>query len=182
MEDAYAASIPNLSHAQMSAPERSNMVEIPLLGKEMSASSRATEAAEEELWATVLDEFEGPLRRKGLWSKLYAELAGDEVKIRVAYLKTRFAQMRQELAEANQVAERHRWQSLSARDCYAKRLYVEFKAEGYECLHFHNGQAAIRFRDKIKVYASPDAVRHRVAELALPEPLNPTPSIDEFSH
>jgi hypothetical protein len=190
MEDAYAASLPDLPQTAINARTERHIGADTSSERAMAASgpSGISTTDVEALWASALDEFEGPLRRKGLWAKLYAELDGNEVNVRVAYLKTRFAQLQKERADLIRADEVRRTtekqqhlRTLSARDCYGKGLYSEVKAEGYDCLHFHNGQAAIRFRDKLKVYASPDALRRRIAELAQPPQPNATASIDEFS-
>lgn len=190
MEDAYAASTTNLSPPKNIAQAKQNVGTEPSGERDMVASAPTGDAnaAEEALWAAALDEFEGPHRRKGLWAKLYAEFDGDDVQLRVAYLKTRFAQLQQELAEAARAddvrlatQERERLRAMSARDCYAKGLYVEFMEEGYDCIHFKNGQAAMRFRDTLKVYASPEALRRHISELAQPHQANATAPIDVFT-
>lgn len=48
---------------------------------------------EEDHWATALAELDEGKRRPGVWAKAFADSDGDEVRARVAYLKTRVQQL-----------------------------------------------------------------------------------------
>ena len=48
---------------------------------------------EEDHWATALAELDEGKRRPGVWAKAFADSDGDEVRAKVAYLKTRMQQL-----------------------------------------------------------------------------------------
>ena len=51
---------------------------------------------DDEIWAIVLDEYNSNLRNKSLYSKLYAQLNGDDAKVKANYLSQRFEQLKQQ--------------------------------------------------------------------------------------
>jgi hypothetical protein len=48
---------------------------------------------EDLFWTQAFEEYEGTNRNKGLWVKLFAQLDGNETKVKVEYLKTRAQQL-----------------------------------------------------------------------------------------
>jgi hypothetical protein len=52
-----------------------------------------TTPSDDALWASALQEYESASRKAGLYARLYAELGGDERKVKAAYLKARVPQM-----------------------------------------------------------------------------------------
>jgi len=52
--------------------------------------------SDDSLWAEALEEFESKSRIKGLYAKLYTQNDGDEQRIKSAYLKERFEQLKSE--------------------------------------------------------------------------------------
>jgi hypothetical protein len=48
---------------------------------------------EDAFWSQAFEEYEGTNRNKGLWVKLFAQLDGNETKVKVEYLKTRAQQL-----------------------------------------------------------------------------------------
>lgn len=48
---------------------------------------------EDAFWSKAFEEYEGSNRNKGLWVKLFAQLDGNETKVKVEYLKTRAQQL-----------------------------------------------------------------------------------------
>lgn len=70
---------------------------------------------DEQIYETVASEIESGNVRKGLWTKLWTELDGDDGKVKLAYIKTRVAQIsaehqeaRRKLAEENARKEREK--------------------------------------------------------------------------
>jgi hypothetical protein len=51
------------------------------------------EVDEDAFWSQAFEEYEGSNRNKGLWVKLFAQLDGNETKVKVEYLKTRAQQL-----------------------------------------------------------------------------------------
>ena len=56
-------------------------------------SSQGKATFDESLWAQALQEFDGPLRRPGLWAQVYAEANGDATHAKAAYLKFRVREL-----------------------------------------------------------------------------------------
>ena len=54
-----------------------------------------TEEADEQLWASALNEFEGTDRRAGLWARAYAHTDGNEAQAKARYLKQRVAELQE---------------------------------------------------------------------------------------
>ena len=50
--------------------------------------------AEEDFWATAMNELETGQRRTGVWAKAFAESDGDEIKAKVVYLRSRVQQLK----------------------------------------------------------------------------------------
>jgi hypothetical protein len=48
---------------------------------------------EEQVWERIFNEYEGNERKKGLWTKIYVDLNGDEDKVKIAYFRERYKQI-----------------------------------------------------------------------------------------
>jgi hypothetical protein len=64
-----------------------------MLSKPPSFNPSSIAIDEDAFWSQAFDEYEGSNRNKGLWVKLFAQLDGNETKVKVEYLKTRAQQL-----------------------------------------------------------------------------------------
>jgi len=63
------------------------------INEEVNLSYEIPKEITDKIWDSIGNEYESPNRKNGLYSKLYVELEGNEVKIKVAYLKIRFSEI-----------------------------------------------------------------------------------------
>jgi hypothetical protein len=95
-----------------------------------TATCQSRTAPAEEYWATALAEFEGALRRPGLWARVFAEGQGNEQGAKAAYLQFRAAELEHE--HQLLIVEQERQARLVAREAQLQGLTAEERA--YELL------------------------------------------------
>lgn len=80
----------------------------------------------EEFWATALSEFEGTIRRPGLWARAFADAQGNEAVAKATYLRDRAS----ELAHGDRLrlAEEERQAKQLEREAELDRLSTEQRA------------------------------------------------------
>lgn len=78
---------------------------------------------DEQIYETVASEIESGNVRKGLWTKLWTELDGDDSQVKLAYIKTRIAQIGAEQQEA-----RRKFAEENARREHEKQQLAELLA------------------------------------------------------
>lgn len=134
-----------------------------------------TEPDTNHIWELVANEFEGTNRKKGLYTKLFAETNGDETKIKAFYYKARFEELLrdQTLAvqqfEINRIAEiqekepigegRNGRQALADEECITNGYFEKFMMNGYECFDLDNGKAMVLTAKRKLIFKSLNSLK-----------------------
>jgi len=124
---------------------------------------------EHEIWERVLNEYEGAERKKGLWTKLFVELDGDEKKIKIQYIKNRVEQLMQKenslltntleilpednfYKEVESAKSKFSHESKNTEEYIASGVFLVKQFMDNEYYLYPNGQAAIKWIDELRVY------------------------------
>ena len=120
-------------------------------------------ASDEDRWAKALEEFESKSRIQGLYAKLYTQHDGNEQRIKSAYLKVRFEQLKREqqellvkeTAQAKVQSELLKILNNSLENEVGRKITLNKVVDGIECFYFDDGQVAIKVTEnRFRLYVN----------------------------
>ena len=119
--------------------------------------------SDDSLWAKALEEFESKSRIQGLYAKLYTQHDGNEQRIKSAYLKVRFEQLKREqqellvkeTAQAKVQSELLKILNNSLENEVGRKITLNKVVDGIECFYFDDGQVAIKVTEnRFRLYVN----------------------------
>ena len=125
---------------------------------------------DEELWEAAIEEYDSPMRKKGLYAKIYSQKNGNESLVKAEYIKERFEQLKEEeierRKEKNKIESEYN-KNQSAEDSIKSGRYTLKQVRGVDCLLFENGQAAIKVNErKYRLYEDDESLEKSIKYFA----------------
>jgi len=125
---------------------------------------------DEELWETAIEEYDSPMRKKGLYAKIYSQKNGNESLVKAEYIKERFEKLKEEeierRKEKNKIESEYN-KNQGAENSIKSGRYTLKQVKGVDCLFFENGQAAIKVNErKYRLYEDDESLEKSIKYFA----------------
>jgi hypothetical protein len=113
-----------------------------------------------EDWESALMEFDGDMRVKGLWAKVFSENNGDENKSKAQYIKIRASEIAIVRRKKIEEGRANRYAQASNEMCIRNSAITQMQANGnFPVYRLANGNFAIYASWKYKIYSDYESVQ-----------------------